>query len=64
MASPEVLDAMEDILREEGVFDDIKKQLFLAVSAAMKKQKPVVTNSEVKDFRATLDGKSQHTCLP
>jgi hypothetical protein len=56
MASEEVLDAVEDILRQEGVLDEIKKSLFLSVSRVVKKQKPIETVSKVKDFASTLDG--------
>ena len=56
MASDAVLDAVEDILKQEGVFDEIKKTLFLSVSSVIKKQKPIQKCSKAKDFAATADG--------
>lgn len=58
MATVEVIDAMEDILRQEGVYDDIKKTLFLAVDSVMKKKKPVLMNTKIKEFGATTDGRT------
>ena len=52
----EVLDAMEDILRQQGVFDEMKKTLYLSVASVVKKQLPIQTNSKAKEFGATTDG--------
>jgi hypothetical protein len=52
----EVIDAMEDILRQQGVFDEIKKTLFLSVASVVKKQMPIQTNTKVKEFATTIDG--------
>jgi len=52
-----VLDAVEDILREEGVLDELKKSLFLSVSSVVKKQKPIQKCSQAKEFASTTDGK-------
>ena len=56
MATEEVIDAVEEILREEGVLDEIKKNLFLAVSSVVKKQKPVVVKTKAKEFVNTING--------
>lgn len=53
-----VIDAMEDILRDAGVYDEIKQTLFLAVNSAMKKQKPILKNAKVKEFGSTTDGEN------
>ena len=43
-----VIDAMEDILRDAGVYDEIKQTLFLAVNK----------NAKVKEFGSTTDGEN------
>lgn len=58
MAGVEVVDALEDILRKEGVYDEIKQTLFLAVNSTMKKQKPILKNAKVKEFGSTTDGET------
>lgn len=52
-----MLDAVEDILREEGVLDELKKSLFLSVSSVVKKQKPIQKCSQAKEFASTTEGK-------
>lgn len=56
MVNDSVIDAVEEILRQEGVFDEIKKTLFLSVSNVVKKQKPIEINTKAKTFSESADG--------
>lgn len=63
MTSVEVVDAVESILRDQGVLDEIKKSLFLAVSRTVKKEKAPEVKPLAKRFEESTNGKYALTLI-